>query len=638
LAEDQKQLTLLKMVEDANRLSGAMGQAARESDTWGNQLGNLKQGLTDLKATVGRSFLQPAIQVLKLVALLISTLTEGIKGLTAEGKFLNRMFERMTNRIKKAQDFVERFVRFVGGAERAVKLLALVAGSLFAAMNAGKILKFVKSLGTGLGGINKKMLMIAAVIVIVALLIEDLISFMNGNDSLMGGLFKKFGIDGEQVKETIRGILDGAKALLPFILDLAKQFGGKLVKALKQLLPLLVQLLKKIIPPLVSFIKRLVPLLMEIGKKVLALIFSSIERIIPLLTSIIEKILPFVIGLVERLLPFILQIAETVLPAIFQVIESLLPLLFQIVEAVLPVVLSLIEAILPLILQVVDTVLPLIISLIETLLPMIMQIIEAVLPVVIALLTAVLPLLVQIVEAILPIILTLIEAILPLVFQIIEAILPAILELITAILPILTPIVELVASLVGSLLPPILGLLDAILPILKPILGVLKPIADVLGVIIGIVGKIVEWVGKGFSWIVGLFTGGGGDVNITTDASGNPVEQNARGTSNSADTFIAGEEGPELITGARGRKVFTSAETGNIFQTLKDIATLGLTPQPETVASSVSSVENKSVVQNNQFTNQFYGDRAIQQKSAAAIERSADDATGILSRGLAYAR
>ena len=43
LAEDQKQLTLLQMVEDANAASGALGQAAREWDTWTNQTGNLKQ-------------------------------------------------------------------------------------------------------------------------------------------------------------------------------------------------------------------------------------------------------------------------------------------------------------------------------------------------------------------------------------------------------------------------------------------------------------------------------------------------------------------------------------------------------------------------------------------------------------------
>ena len=39
LSEAQKQLTLLQMVEDANALSGALGQAARESDTWTNVTG-----------------------------------------------------------------------------------------------------------------------------------------------------------------------------------------------------------------------------------------------------------------------------------------------------------------------------------------------------------------------------------------------------------------------------------------------------------------------------------------------------------------------------------------------------------------------------------------------------------------------
>ena len=63
LSESQKQLTLLKMVEDANALSGAMGQASRESDTWTNQTGNLKQAWTDFTAMVGEYFLPIAIKV-----------------------------------------------------------------------------------------------------------------------------------------------------------------------------------------------------------------------------------------------------------------------------------------------------------------------------------------------------------------------------------------------------------------------------------------------------------------------------------------------------------------------------------------------------------------------------------------------
>ena len=65
LSESQKQLTLLKMVEDANKLSGAMGQASRESDTWTNQTGNLKQAWTDFTATIGEHFLPVAIKAVK---------------------------------------------------------------------------------------------------------------------------------------------------------------------------------------------------------------------------------------------------------------------------------------------------------------------------------------------------------------------------------------------------------------------------------------------------------------------------------------------------------------------------------------------------------------------------------------------
>lgn len=68
LSESQKQLTLLQMVEDANKVSGALGQAARESDTWTNQTGNLQQAWTNLQATIGSNFLGIAVQTVKKVS------------------------------------------------------------------------------------------------------------------------------------------------------------------------------------------------------------------------------------------------------------------------------------------------------------------------------------------------------------------------------------------------------------------------------------------------------------------------------------------------------------------------------------------------------------------------------------------
>lgn len=42
----------------------------------------------------------------------------------------------------------------------------------------------------------------------------------------------------------------------------------------------------------------------------------------------------------------------------------------------------------------------------------------------------------------------------------------------------------------------------------------------------------------------------------------------AKGTNSTPDTFIAGEKGAELITNAKGRKVFTAAQTGQIFNNI----------------------------------------------------------------------
>lgn len=67
LTEIQKQQTLLKMVTDAQKLSGAMGQAAREADGWENVQGNLNETWKQFKANVGTPFLEALIPVVQNV-------------------------------------------------------------------------------------------------------------------------------------------------------------------------------------------------------------------------------------------------------------------------------------------------------------------------------------------------------------------------------------------------------------------------------------------------------------------------------------------------------------------------------------------------------------------------------------------
>lgn len=67
LTEIQKQQTLLKMVTDSQKVSGAFGQAARESDGWENVMGNLNEAWRQFKAQVGTPFLEALIPVIQQI-------------------------------------------------------------------------------------------------------------------------------------------------------------------------------------------------------------------------------------------------------------------------------------------------------------------------------------------------------------------------------------------------------------------------------------------------------------------------------------------------------------------------------------------------------------------------------------------
>lgn len=86
LSEAQKQLTLLQMVEDGNKLSGALGQAARESDGLENVMGNLKQAGTNALSAIGQPLLEMMIPVFQTLATIVKGVAELFSSLPAPVK------------------------------------------------------------------------------------------------------------------------------------------------------------------------------------------------------------------------------------------------------------------------------------------------------------------------------------------------------------------------------------------------------------------------------------------------------------------------------------------------------------------------------------------------------------------------
>lgn len=258
LSEAEKQFTLLQMVEDANKASGALGQAARESDTWTNQLGNLKQGLQDLKAAAGQEFLQPAVKVLKILVSLTQWATKAIEKATGENGRLTRSFDRFHALVKKLQPAIDRMmqtlsrgmeqgmglirsvVEHLGGIENVIKILAVVAAAFFAAMNWGRLMsgaamfvKLLSSIGKMFSVANLKILAAVAVIVVLFLIIEDFIHFLMGNDSVIGTLFDKAGIGADNAREAIFRAWNLIKDFLLGVWDFLKQAAGMFADTVK---------------------------------------------------------------------------------------------------------------------------------------------------------------------------------------------------------------------------------------------------------------------------------------------------------------------------------------------------------------------------------------------------------------------
>lgn len=116
------------------------------------------------------------------------------------------------------------------------------------------------------------------------------------------------------------------------------------------------------------------------------------------------------------------------------------------------------------------------------------------------------------------------------------------------------------------------------------------------------------------------------------------VPQHAGGTNYTEDAFIAGEQGPELIVGAAGRKVFDAIQTGEVFRNLNSLASAQYASKPTTQMVTSNNTETTNITQNIEMNNTFNGDAAIQKEASSAMKRSADDITDTLARGLAYSR
>jgi phage-related protein len=175
----------------------AIGDCERSMGSYESTMRGFNSKLKELKELIGQFFMPVAKKILDI----------GTKGII-----------KLREAITKFKDFADR----VGGAERLLKFLAVTIAAVMAVLKFDKIKKGLSDIVSLLTKINLKTLAIVAGIILLALIVEDFISFMQGKESVLGDLLSANGIDPEEVRAKIKKIWESVKTTFGKIKDFLK--------------------------------------------------------------------------------------------------------------------------------------------------------------------------------------------------------------------------------------------------------------------------------------------------------------------------------------------------------------------------------------------------------------------------------
>lgn len=367
-------------------------------------------------------------------------------------KIMMRAFSSIMNVLKKVTAWIEKVNNRLGGAEKTLKLFSILAGSLFATFNAGKILSFLGSLKGVLGLATGKVMLIVAAVALLALCVEDFFHFLKGNDSMFGEVLSSMGIDAEEVRNQLLGAFGDVKDSLFDLFDTLKNTLGVAFEAIKPSI-------KSIIELLVKTVVQVLPVLSKVISVVSRVISKLAEAVLPILGEIIGKVISKVADIIGKILPKIIGL-----------IEKLFPLLEEMFDAALPIIVSLLDLIIPL-----------------------------------------LDVLFDVIDPLLDIVIMLFDVLTPIIGMLLQVLVP-LLKLIAVVLEPIISIVKVLAKLIAGNLSRSIKTLKAILePIIKLIAGnlkiAIKNIVTVITTVIGFIQRTIENVKKIFSGIIDFITG-----------------------------------------------------------------------------------------------------------------------------------
>lgn len=298
----------------------AIGDCQRSLDSYESTKKRYIAKLKEIKTIVGQFFLPTYQKILSI----------GAKGLTMIRDWLQKLTD-LTDKL--------------GGSQRVLSVLAAAFTAMLVAMNLKKIgaaingfTKLARAIGLGHG----KALAFFAVFLLLALVIEDFISFMRGDKSLLGTMLERAGVDCEKLRQNIVGVWTKIKQAIGYIGEGIRNVVVPIFEGIRTAAVVafeeIQQAVAKVAPGIAQFFKELSS--GKVDKKKWTDIGESIGRIAVGVVAVIAAVkgISAIFGVITTVIS-VVKAVISVIKLAFVVVKSLITVI-KVVGAVISVLAS----------------------------------------------------------------------------------------------------------------------------------------------------------------------------------------------------------------------------------------------------------------------------------------------------------
>ena len=252
------------MVLDSQKLSGAMGQAAREADGWENVLGNLSETWRQFKANVGAPVLENLVPIIQNITTALQGWINGV-----DWDAFTSDFNSFVNAVMENGDTIISIIAGIGAGFLAWNVTSIINGVIASVTALGGILPAISA---GIKAINVAMKanVIGIVVTAIAALVTWLVTLYNTNDEFR----EKVNAAWAAVKTVVLNAVAAFENAVDKFFDKVVEIGNSVV----------------------SFFKSVPEQMVEIGKNIVRGLWEGIKA---MASWIGEKVSGFVGGLVD---------------------------------------------------------------------------------------------------------------------------------------------------------------------------------------------------------------------------------------------------------------------------------------------------------------------------------------------------